>query len=247
MREAVISRTEFAAWWFHLHEVHSAVLQSFPRDETSLSNCFVGPFSVTVNLWGAVKFQCPLVLLGGENGPHLSLCVLTTPLSVFLVSSLPLPCWSWPQNFCGFVHTQTHTQIFCLEKLVKCVRDILTKPWAVFWWLEINQRTAKSQACLLGSTDDVRMLLSSWGRMLLSHFSLLFSRSLGHGYFLEKIRLLWWDYAFTDSSVLFFVLVSQVPSFFLDFLFSHFSPSFLPTFLAYPNISSILETPLSWK
>lgn len=169
------------------------------------------------------------------------------PLSVFPVSSLPLPCWSWPQNFCGFVHTQTHTQIFCLEKLVKCVRDILTKSWAVFWWLEINQRTAKSQACLLSSTDDVRMLLSSWGRMLLSHFSLLFSRSLGHRYFLEKILLLWWDYTFTDSSVLFLFSSPRYHLFSLISFFPHFSPSFLPTFLAYPNISSILETPLSWR
>lgn len=56
------------------------------------------------------------------------LCSDEPLLSMFPVSSLSLPCCSWPQNFCGFVHrfVQIHTQIFCLEKLVKCVRDILT-------------------------------------------------------------------------------------------------------------------------
>ena len=161
------------------------------------------------------------------------------PLSMFPVSSLSLPCCSWPQNFCGFVHTQIHTQIFCLEKLVKCVREVLTKAWAVFWWLEINQRTAKLQACLLSSTDDVCMLLYSWWCMLLSHFSLLFSRSLGHRYFLEKILLLWWDYAFTDSSVPF---LFPSPRYHLFSLISFFltsvqvaCPHFLLTLIFLPS------------
>lgn len=218
------SAPELSPWWNSPFELF---YWTFLRDSKPLRSCEV---------------PLPPGFAGRREWPaFVILCSDEPRLSMFLVSSLSLPCCSWPQNFCGFVHrcVQIHTQIFCLEKLVKCVRDILTKSWAVFWWLEINQRTAKLQPCLLSST--------SWWCMLLSHFSLLFSRSLGHRYFLEKILLLWWDYAFTDSSGLFFVLVSQVPSFFLDFLFSHFCPGCLPAFLASPNISSILETPLSWR
>lgn len=41
------------------------------------------------------------------------------------------------------------TITLCLGEHVECFREIFTESWAIFWWLEINQRTTEIQACLL--------------------------------------------------------------------------------------------------